>query len=176
MGTTRNETGKARTDYPMDFSHEHYLGWNAIVCFYSSHCINLLTYSRMTFTVGVPFNALIVNLPQRFQALDGKDPFGAGIWLLPYTAVSPVCSVVSNVVASKGKVPLVYLLLAGGICHLVGVTLLSTLNKIEFPFAGLGYEAIAGAGVGITFSVLLLGTPFVVNPRDIGKCIKRTTI
>jgi hypothetical protein len=123
----------------------------------------------MTFIVGIPFNALIVNLPQRFQALDDKSPLEAGLQILPYTVVSPVCSVVSNVVASKTKIPLVYLLLAGAVCHLVGVSLLSTLDDIDFPAAGLGYEAIAGAGVGITFSILVLGTPFVVNPRDIGK-------
>lgn len=123
--------------------------------------------------VGVPFNALIVNLPQRFQALDDRTALGAGIWLLPYTVVSPVCSVISNIVASKARVPLIYLLLAGAIFHLVGITLLSTLNGIDFPTAGLGYEAIAGAGVGITFSILVLGTPFVVSPRDIGKCTQR---
>ncbi|KAI0405659.1 putative efflux pump antibiotic resistance protein [Xylaria palmicola] len=121
----------------------------------------------MTFMVGVPFNSLIVNLPQRFQALDDRSALGAGIWLLPYTVVSPVCSVISNIVASKARVPLTYLLLTGAVLHLVGVTLLSTLNGIDFPSAGLGYEAIAGAGVGITFSILVLGTPFVVKPRDI---------
>lgn len=130
----------------------------------------------MAFIVGAPFNALIVTLPQRFQALDEKSPLGAGIWMLPYTVVSPVCSVISNVVASKARVPLVRLLLIGAICHLVGATLLSTLNRIDFPSAGLAYEAIAGAGVGITFSILVLGTPFVVNPRDIGKHIQRRMI
>lgn len=116
----------------------------------------------MTFLVGVPFNALIVNSPQRFQALNDRTALGAGIWLLPYTVVSPVCSVISNIVASKAKVPLIYLLLAGGIFHLVGITLLSTLDTIDIPSAGLGYEAIAGAGVGTTFSILVLGTLFVV--------------
>lgn len=126
--------------------------------------------------VGVPFNALMVNMPQRFQALDDKTALGAGIWLLPYAVVSPVCSVISNVLASKARVSLIYLLLAGAVFHLVGVTLLSTLDEIDFPSAGLGYEAIAGAGVGITFSILVLGTPFVVNPRDIGKFIQREMI
>ncbi|KAK8064596.1 hypothetical protein PG994_007234 [Apiospora phragmitis] len=46
--------------------------------------------TTMTFMVGVPFNALIVNLPQRFQALDDKTALCAGLWLLPYTVVSPV--------------------------------------------------------------------------------------
>ncbi|KAK8053287.1 hypothetical protein PG996_012588, partial [Apiospora saccharicola] len=76
----------------------------------------------------------------------------------------PVCSVISNIVASRARVPLFHLLLAGSICHLVGVALLSTLDGIKFSSAGLGYEAIAGAGVGITFSILVLGTPFLVNP------------
>ena len=127
----------------------------------------------MSFFVGVPFNALVVTLPQRFQALDALSPLDAGIRLLPYTAVSPVCSVVANAAASKGRVPLVYLLLLGAICQLVGVILLSTLNSIDFPSAGLGYEAVAGAGVGITFSILVLGTPFTVEPRNIGKCTRQ---
>jgi hypothetical protein len=126
--------------------------------------------------VGVPFNAFVINLPQRFQTLDGRDPLGAGIWLLPYTAVSPICSVIANVVASKARIPLVYLLLAGSICHLVGIILLSRLSRVDFPVSGLGYESIAGAGVGITFSILVLGTPLIVEPHDIGTCIQCTLV
>jgi hypothetical protein len=122
--------------------------------------------------VGVPFNAFVINLPQRFQTLDGRDPLGAGIWLLPYTAVSPICSVIANVVASKARIPLVYLLLAGSI----GIILLSRLSRVDFPVSGLGYESIAGAGVGITFSILVLGTPLIVEPRDIGTCIQCTLV
>lgn len=91
--------------------------------------------------------------------------------MLPYTVVSPGCSVISNIVASRTKAPLIFLLLAGVMYHLVGIVLLSTEKSIVFRSSILGYEAIAGAGVGITFLIVVLGTPFVVKPRDIGKPI-----
>lgn len=80
--------------------------------------------------IGVPFKTLIINMPPRFQALDDKTPLGAGIWLLPFTVMSPVCLIISIVVASKARVLLTGLLLADDICHPVGVTLLCTLRQL----------------------------------------------
>lgn len=40
-----------------------------------------------------------------------------------------------------------------------------------FRAADIGYEIIAGAGIGITLGVLLLATPYIVEDRDLGKHI-----
>ena len=111
----------------------------------------------------------MINIPQRLQALNDLTPLEAGLRLLPYTVVSPVCSIISNFLASRARIPLIILLLAGALSHLVGIVLLSTQESVNFQRSTLAYEALAGAGVGITFSLVILGTPFVVTPRDIGK-------
>lgn len=62
-----------------------------------------------------------------------------------------------------------YLLLVGALCQVLGLGLLSTLStSADFPAAGYGYEVLAGVGVGITFGILVLATPFVAEPRDLG--------
>ena len=131
----------------------------------------LTVCDRTSFCVGIPCNVVVVDLPPRFQAVDETTPLQPGIRLLPYTFVSPLCSIGANVAASKSKMPLAYLLFLGASLQLVGLALLSTISdSTAFPASGYGYEAIAGAGIGITFSILVLGTPFAVEPRDLGTC------
>lgn len=58
----------------------------------------------------------------------------------------------------------------GCIIHTVGVGLLSMITRSKgFRAADIGYEIIAGAGIGITLGVLLLATPYIVEDRDLGK-------
>jgi len=122
--------------------------------------------------VGVPFNVVTIALPQRFQAVSRVSPLGSGIRLIPYSTVAAMFSALANIASSRGKVPPIYLLLFGGVLHVIGLALLSTLPQTtHFPAAGYGYEALAGAGVGITFGILILITPFMVETRDIGKFI-----
>ena len=113
---------------------------------------------------------VIVSLPQRFQAVNDASALGAGIRLIPYSLVAALGSAVANILCSKKQIPPIYFLLLGGILHVIGLACLSTLpTNGEYPAAGYGYEVLAGAGVGITFGILILTTPFVVDARDLGK-------
>ena len=127
---------------------------------------------RTTFLVGVPSNVVIVSLPQRFQAVSNTSALGAGIRLIPYSLVAALASAAANVLCSKKAIPLILFLVFGSIVHVVGLALLATLPTTGgFPAAGYGYEVLAGAGVGITFRILILATPFVIEARDLGKVI-----
>lgn len=86
--------------------------------------------------------------------------------------MSAVAVGVANIASKKGQIPFIYFLILGSILHTIGVALLSTLpkNNNYFPAAGYVYEILAGAGVGTTFGILLLATPFVVEPKDLGEC------
>ncbi|KAL9609135.1 MAG: hypothetical protein Q9167_006079 [Letrouitia subvulpina] len=121
-----------------------------------------------TFLVGVPFNVVIVSLPQRFQAVSNTSALGAGIRLIPYSVVAALGSAIANVVCAKARIPLLYFLLVGAVLHVLGLTLLSTVSSAgPFPVAGYGYEVLAGAGVGITFGILILAVPYTVEARDL---------
>lgn len=123
-----------------------------------------------TFLVGAPFNAVVVSLPQRSQAVSGASPLDAGIRLLPYTFGAALGAVFGNILGSKRRVAVVHILFLGALLQLLGLVLLSTLpTRRQFPAKGYGFETIAGVGVGVTFAILLLATPFVANPRDLGK-------
>lgn len=125
---------------------------------------------RTTFLVGMPSNMVVVMLPQRFQIVGETSALSAGVRLLAYSTVSAVSAGLSSLISKRARIPFVYLLLFSSILHTVGMALLSTLPETShFPWTGYVYEAIAGAGVGITFGILVLATPFVVEPRDIGK-------
>ncbi|PLB52350.1 MFS multidrug transporter [Aspergillus steynii IBT 23096] len=121
-----------------------------------------------TFVSACPWNVVIVYLSQRFIVLSQLSPLQAGIHLIPYSAVSTVATAIANLACLKGRIPFVYIVLFGSILHTVGMALLSTISpQGVFPAAGYGYEAVAGAGVGITIGNLLLAVPYVVNANDL---------
>lgn len=137
--------------------------------FWNIHWLTIYNCS-ITFLVGAPFNAVVVSLPQRSQAVSGASPLNAGIRLLPYTFGAALGAVFGNIIGSKRRVAVVHILFLGALFQLLGLVLLSTLPTTkEFPARGYGFETIAGVGVGVTFGILLLATPFVANPRDLGK-------
>ncbi|KAI9842654.1 MAG: hypothetical protein M1837_007021 [Sclerophora amabilis] len=120
-----------------------------------------------TFLVGAPFTVAVIQIPQRFQAVNGTTPLGAGVRLLPFAFASPVGSFVSSIIAGKAKVPPIYLILVGAVLQVVGYALLSTISTgSEIQPAQYGYEVITGLGVGVNISTLILMTPFTIEKRD----------
>ncbi|MCJ1345171.1 hypothetical protein MMC31_003377 [Peltigera leucophlebia] len=123
-----------------------------------------------TFLVGVPFNAVIMILPQRFQTTSGASPLAAGIRLLPYTFGAALGAVFANVIGSKRRIAVIYILFLGALLQLLGLVLLSTLPATrDLPGKAYGFETLAGVGVGVTFGILVLATPYVASPRDLGE-------
>jgi len=137
--------------------------------YYATSIKYRLTLQRTTFVSGCPWNVVVVYLAQRLQVLSKLSPLQAGIRIIPYSALATVASSVANIASSRGRIALVYFVLAGSVCHTVGVALLSTLPRNgSFPAVAYVYEAIAGAGVGVTIGTLMLATPFVAETRDLG--------
>lgn len=97
------------------------------------------------------------------------SPLGAGIRLLPFAVTCAIGSVGTAGVASKAKIPPIYLMLGGSAIQVVGFALLSTApDTTRVSKAQYGYEAIAGFAVGISLCSLIVMTPFTVEKRD--KC------
>lgn len=113
---------------------------------------------------------MIVYLAQRFQVIDSLSPLNAGIHIIPYSAVATVATMLTCLASRRFRIPVVYFALLGSILHTVGISLFSTLPETR-PYSdeGYGYEAISGAGVGITIGILTLAVPYIVETRDLGK-------
>lgn len=76
---------------------------------------------------------------------------------------------VTCLASRKLRIPVIYFSLIGSMLHTIGMALLTTLpENSSYPAKGYGFEAIAGAGVGITIGILTLAVPFIVETRDLG--------
>ncbi|KAI1410315.1 drug resistance transporter EmrB/QacA subfamily [Hypoxylon sp. FL1857] len=114
---------------------------------------------------GPPFMTVLINLPQRFQAVDGASAFQAGIHLLPLLLASPVATAICGQLAGKWKMPPFYLLLFGASMQLLGIGLASSI-RFTSGNAMYGYEVIMGFGFGMSLVSLLVYTPLVVQRAD----------
>lgn len=124
--------------------------------------------SRVSFFSGVPYNIIIVNIPQRFQRLYGFSPFEAGLRLVPFNLLVAL-GVVAATIFAKTRIPPIYLLLIGSTIQLIGLSLFSTLsNDLHVPSVIYGWEVLSGFGIGIVWGILLLIPPQVVEPQDLG--------
>jgi hypothetical protein len=112
---------------------------------------------------------ILINLPQRFQAVDGATPFEAGIRLLPLLLSSPVATAIAGQLASKYKVPPFFLLLFATSLQILGIGLSSSV-KFTSGKEMYGYEVIMGFGFGMGLVSLLIFTPLVVDRADMGTC------
>lgn len=111
----------------------------------------------------------VIQIPQRFQAVNGLSPLDAAIRLLPFALASPFGSALAPLIAKKAKIPPLYLCLVGSALQLIGFALLTTTPHSMDIFVGqYGYQFIAGLGVGINLACLVVMAPFTVEERD--KC------
>lgn len=111
---------------------------------------------------------VIINLPQRFQAVNGLSPFDAGIHLLPLLLCSPFATAICGSLASKLNVPPFYILITGASLQLLGVGLASSVG-INGDKQMYGYEVIMGFSFGTVLVTLLMFVPLVVSREDMGK-------
>lgn len=115
---------------------------------------------------GPPFRTVMINLPQRYQAVQGDNAFEVGIRLLPMLLLAPVATAMAGYLISKLCVAPFYLLLSGTSLQLVGVGLAS--SRLGGDAAMYGYEAIMGFSFGLTLVTLIIFVPLVVKREDLG--------
>ena len=120
-----------------------------------------------TFLVGSPYNVVVVAIPQRLQTVSAMSVLDAGIRLIPFSLSGALSSALANMVCSRFHIPPFFFLLLGAALNLTGLSLLSSLPLDDFPRSGYAYEAITASGIGCTFGILVLATPFMVAARDL---------
>ncbi|KAJ8132387.1 hypothetical protein O1611_g1236 [Lasiodiplodia mahajangana] len=117
--------------------------------------------------LGGPTVICMFILPQRFQLVYGTSGLGAGVRLIPFTAVIPVGSIFASILAGKFKIPPIYLLILGSVLQVLGFALIGTLpSTLSIPDRIYGFQILAGWGCGINFSLLFILIPFYNEKRD----------
>ena len=123
------------------------------------------------FLAGMPFMVTIVELPQRFQAVNIASATKSGYLLLPVTLMTPIGAMLAGLAISKKIIAAEYALIVSTCIVSLGVGLLSTVPVETHVWPGtFGYEVIAGLGLGLTSSPLyyLLYTSLEEKDATIG--------
>ncbi|OAT05056.1 MFS multidrug transporter [Blastomyces gilchristii SLH14081] len=122
------------------------------------------------FFTGFPFVAIVVNIPQRAQAVSGLSSVKAGLALLPLLLTSPLATAASGIFTSNFKIPPFYLILLGSVLQVIGVGLTCALPTKSFDVSPqqYGYKALMGLGFGLSLTTILTLAPLVIKDPDLG--------
>ncbi|KZF22095.1 drug resistance transporter EmrB/QacA subfamily [Xylona heveae TC161] len=130
----------------------------------------LLSMMLLTaFFVGFPFVSIVVNIPQRAQAVSGLSPLHAGLALLPLLLISPLATAVSGFLTGKMKVPPFYIVVGSSLVQLLGVGFTCSLptDTTEIPKSQYGFEVLMGIGFGLGLATLLTFARAVVSEANL---------
>ncbi|KAG9199367.1 hypothetical protein G6514_008526 [Epicoccum nigrum] len=118
---------------------------------------------------GLPFYIIVILIPQRLETVNGESPIASGIKLLSYTLVAAVGGIMANVMVATINIAPIYIMWFFAVLNTLGTGLLINLPSTTSISPQLyGYAAIAGIGIGGTWSIAILYIGFVVDDRDIG--------
>eukprot|EP00842_Homolaphlyctis_polyrhiza_P002175 jgi/Hompol1/2959/HPOL_006250-RA len=116
--------------------------------------------------LGASFFGLMFYLPSYFQMIKGDTATKAGLETIPLVGGVVVFSISSGqLVARFGYyVPPIYF---GSIMLTVGSAMMSTLNQHSTTAQQIGYQIIAGIGIGSMIQMRVIGIQSSVSPHNI---------
>jgi Na+/melibiose symporter-like transporter len=99
-----------------------------------------------------PFTVLSYYIPFYFQAIKDSDALQSGVQSLPMIVAVAVAAILGSAFTSRiGYVP--PFMIGGGIILITGVALVSTFDLDTSLPRWVGFQVVAGVGIGITISV-----------------------
>ncbi|KAK5991776.1 MFS-type efflux pump MFS1 [Cladobotryum mycophilum] len=118
------------------------------------------------FFVGACFLEAVYFLPMWFQAVKGASAIMSGVMNLPMLLIVVICSVVSGALVTKWGyyTPFIY---ACAVLMPIGYGLLSTLTPHSSAGAWIGFQIIAGMGVGLGMQQPLIAVQAVLDLADV---------
>ena len=123
------------------------------------------TTNAYVFFISGGFFSLIYYLPIYFQSVQGVDPLTSGIHNLPIIIGCLLCVLSGFLVAGSGYwVPFMSV---GAAIGTVGCGLCYTLNIGTEAGHWIGYQALAGIGIGLGMQIPIMACQAVVTPMDI---------
>lgn len=120
---------------------------------------------RVDFLAGVPFFVTIIQIPQRFQLVNGTSTLESGVRMLPFILGIPISTAFTSMSASKLQVPPIFLFALGCCLQIVGAVLLSN-SSVDIRPQTYGFEAILGVGLGLNIGSVIIITPNLIPDKD----------
>ena len=112
------------------------------------------------------FFLLVYYLPIYFQVVSGVDAAESGIRNLPLILAQTVATISSGVLITKLGHTTPFLLI-GAVITTIGSGLIFTLDVQTGSGAWIGYQILAGIGVGLCFQVPVITAQAAVPPADL---------
>ncbi|KAF3914584.1 hypothetical protein ABW21_db0206328 [Orbilia brochopaga] len=120
-----------------------------------------------TFCIGCPIYVTIINIPQRYQIVNGESPIKSGVLLLPMLVTSPIMSMLPGLLLKKYWRYIPYGFAVGAALSVAGSSGLASLNdgdKIEAKT--YGFLVLLGAGMGLVMPIGVVLVKFLVHAKD----------
>ena len=118
------------------------------------------------FTIGGAFFVLLYYLPIYFQVVSGVSPQESGIRNLAMIIAVTLGTIVSGgYITAKGH--FVPLMIGGAIFATIGSGLVFTLNISSPSSKWIGYQVLAGLGLGVGFQIPIIATQAISNVADL---------
>ncbi|KAJ5833038.1 Aspyridones efflux protein [Penicillium riverlandense] len=104
-------------------------------------------------------------MPIWFQGVRSTNAAMSGVYMLPFTAASTVCVLISgfSMTALGYYVPFMW---AGSLVYVAGSALYATLHSNSSTARYMGTQILAGAGFGTAIQVTFIGVQVVTPPAD----------
>jgi MFS transporter, DHA2 family, glioxin efflux transporter len=112
------------------------------------------------------FFLLLYYLPIYFQAVSGVSASNSGVRNLPLILAVTISTIISGgmITAFGHFVPF---MIAGSMIATIGSGLLYTLNTTSSSSHWIGYQILAGAGIGLALQVPIIAAQGTVTPADL---------
>ena len=118
------------------------------------------------FNIGAGFFLLLYYLPLYFQVVSGVSASQSGVRNLPLIIGSTITTIISGgLISAFGH--FVPLGIVGSAIGTIGAGLLYTLGVSSPSSQWIGYQALAGLGLGLAFQIPVISTQAVVAPEDL---------
>ncbi len=96
-------------------------------------------------------------------------PLEAGVKLLPFVLLTSTGAALTGALLKNRRIAPVYVGLCGIIFQTIGLAALPSIAPANTGVYGL--QVIIGLGAGFNIGVATLMTPYVVEHKDLGKCL-----
>ncbi|PVH95529.1 MFS general substrate transporter [Periconia macrospinosa] len=154
-----------------------FIGWQWRLTVQDKKIIPLLSWRLLTnrvflfvllnsFLSGAIMTVTIIQVPQRFVLTKGLTPMAAGVRLLPLATTLASASVIAVIIASKGKIPVIYVMIFAGFLATAG-----TVGISQTPISpGIwdpqyGFQILIGFGAGTLNIMVVLLPPYIVERK-----------
>jgi len=127
---------------------------------------NVSLISIYSFLVGVAMFALIFYIPMYFQMTKGNTATEAGLQMLPLLISTILFSVICGVLITRTGVYRPFVVL-GAALTATGCGLMSTWNQHSNRGHEIGYQVIAGAGLGLNLQAAVIAAQAAIRHRDL---------